>query len=66
VPDPKAECACRAGYKATDASLGIADGDTTKQWRLPADEGNFRVWVAEGWRVMRFVMFGKGVRRVGK
>jgi hypothetical protein len=48
VPNPKAACACRAGYKATDASLGIADGDTTKQWRLPADEGNFRVWVAEG------------------
>jgi len=24
------------------------DTDTTKQWRLPADEGNFRVWVAQG------------------
>jgi len=48
VPNPRAACACRAGYKATDPSLGIVDGDTTKQWRLPADEGNFRVWVAEG------------------
>ena len=27
---------------------GIADADTAKQWRLPADEGNFRVWVAQG------------------
>lgn len=46
VPNPRAACACRAGYKAT--TPGIADTDTTKQWRLPADEGSFRVWVAEG------------------
>jgi len=39
-------CSCRAGFKAT--TPGIADGDTAKQWRLPASEGNFRVWVAEG------------------
>jgi hypothetical protein len=43
--NPRPACACRAGYKATGP--GIANGDTTKQWRLPADEGNFRVWVAE-------------------
>ncbi len=41
---PRGACACRAGYKAD----GVADDDSTKQWRLPADEGNFRVWVAEG------------------
>ena len=46
VPNPRAACACRAGYKATTPS--ISDGDTSKQWRLPAPEGNFRVWVAEG------------------
>ena len=46
VANPRAACACRAGYKAT--APGIADTDTTKQWRLPAPEGNFRVWVAEG------------------
>jgi hypothetical protein len=45
TPNPRAACACRAGFKATTDS--IADTDTTKQWRLPADEGNFRVWVAE-------------------
>jgi hypothetical protein len=42
--NPRGACACRAGYKADS----VADGDTTKQWRLPADEGNFRVWVAQG------------------
>lgn len=46
LPNPRAACACRAGFKATVP--GITDGDTTKQWRLPADEGNFRVWVAQG------------------
>jgi hypothetical protein len=46
IPNPRAACACRAGYKATVP--GITDTDTTKQWRLPADEGNFRVWVAQG------------------
>ena len=46
TPNPRAACACRAGYKATVP--GIADTDTTKQWRLPADEGSFRVWVAQG------------------
>jgi hypothetical protein len=46
IPNPRAACACRAGYKAT--APGILDTDMTKQWRLPADEGNFRVWVAEG------------------
>lgn len=46
TPNPRAACACRAGYKATVP--GILDTDTTKQWRLPASEGNFRVWVAEG------------------
>ena len=46
IPNPRAACACRAGYKAT--APGIANDDTTKQWRLPAPEGNFRVWVAEG------------------
>ncbi|KAF7509762.1 hypothetical protein GJ744_007457 [Endocarpon pusillum] len=46
TPNPRAACACRAGYKATTS--GIPDNDTTKQWRLPAPEGNFRVWVAEG------------------
>ena len=46
TPNPRAACACRAGYKAT--APGISDTDTTKQWRLPAPEGNFRVWVAEG------------------
>jgi hypothetical protein len=46
TPNPRGACACRAGYKATVP--GIADTDTTKQWRLPADEGNFRVWVAQG------------------
>ena len=44
--NPRLACSCRAGFKATTA--GIADGDVTKQWRLPAPEGNFRVWVAEG------------------
>jgi hypothetical protein len=44
--NPRAACACRAGYKSTVP--GILDTDTTKQWRLPADEGNFRVWVAQG------------------
>ena len=46
TPNPRGACACRAGYKAT--APGILDTDTTKQWRLPADEGNFRVWVAQG------------------
>ena len=46
TPNPRAACACRAGFKAT--TLDIPDNDTTKQWRLPADEGNSRVWVAEG------------------
>jgi hypothetical protein len=46
TPNPRAACACRAGYKAT--APGVLDTDTTKQWRLPADEGSFRVWVAEG------------------
>ena len=41
---PASYCACRGGYKAD----GVADGDTTKQWRLPAPEGDSRVWVAEG------------------
>ena len=41
-----AHCACRAGYKATTAD--IADGDVSQQWRLPAPEGSFRVWVAQG------------------
>jgi len=45
IGNPRAACACAAGFKATKA--GIADGDTKKQWRLPAPEGNFRVWVAE-------------------
>ena len=45
-PNARLACACRAGYKATKP--GIADGDVSKQWRLPAPEGNFRVWVAEG------------------
>jgi len=44
--NPRLACSCRAGFKATTA--GIADGDVTKQWRLPAPEGDFRVWVAEG------------------
>jgi hypothetical protein len=43
IPNPRAACACRAGYKAA-----AADDDTTKHWRLPAPEGSFRVWVAEG------------------
>ncbi len=46
TPNPRGACACRAGYKAT--APGIVDTDTTQQWRLPADEGNFRVWVAQG------------------
>ena len=46
LANPRAACACRAGFKAT--APGITDADTTKQWRLPAPEGNFRVWVAEG------------------
>ncbi|KIJ91300.1 hypothetical protein K443DRAFT_655201 [Laccaria amethystina LaAM-08-1] len=46
IPNPRLACSCRAGFKATNP--GIADGDVTKQWRLPAPEGNFRVWVAEG------------------
>ena len=46
ISNPRLACACRAGYKATKP--GIADGDVSKQWRLPAPEGNFRVWVAEG------------------
>jgi hypothetical protein len=46
IANPRGACACRAGFKATTA--GILDTDTTKQWRLPADEGNFRVWVAQG------------------
>jgi len=45
-PNPRLACSCRAGFKATKP--GIADNDVTKQWRLPAPEGNFRVWVAEG------------------
>ena len=44
--NPRLACSCRAGFKATKA--GIADGDVSKQWRLQAPEGNFRVWVAEG------------------
>ncbi|KAI9773232.1 MAG: hypothetical protein M1839_002194 [Geoglossum umbratile] len=43
VSNPRAACACRAGYKAN-----AANSDTSKHWRLPADEGNFRVWVAQG------------------
>ncbi|KAI9763051.1 MAG: hypothetical protein M1840_000942 [Geoglossum simile] len=43
VAKPRAACACRAGYKAN-----AANDDTSKHWRLPADEGNFRVWVAQG------------------
>jgi len=46
IPNPRLACACRAGFKATKP--GIADNDVTKQWRLPAPEGHFRVWVAEG------------------
>lgn len=46
ISNPRAACACRAGFKAT--APGISDTDTTKQWRLPADEGNFRVWVTQG------------------
>lgn len=41
---PRAACACRPGYKAS----GYADGDTTKQWRLPILGQDHRVWVAEG------------------
>jgi hypothetical protein len=44
VPNPRAACACRPGYKATDA----ADGDSSKQWRLPIVGQEHRVWVAEG------------------
>jgi Astacin (Peptidase family M12A) len=43
VANPRGACACRAGFKAN-----AADGDTSKHWRLPADEGSFRVWVAQG------------------
>jgi len=44
IPSPRAACACRAGFKAT----GYADDDSTKQWRLPVQGNDFRVWVAEG------------------
>lgn len=43
VPNPRGACACRPGYKASYA----ADGDTTKQWRLPIVGQEHRVWVAE-------------------
>ncbi len=41
---PASYCGCRAGFKAD----GVADNDVTKQWRLPAPEGHFRVYVAPG------------------
>ncbi|OAL48109.1 hypothetical protein IQ07DRAFT_589575 [Pyrenochaeta sp. DS3sAY3a] len=44
VPNPRAACACRPGYKAT----GVEDSDTAKQWRLPINGQDYRVWVAEG------------------
>jgi hypothetical protein len=44
VPKPRAACACRPGYKAG----AYADGNTTKQWRLPVAGQEHRVWVAEG------------------
>jgi hypothetical protein len=46
VQRPRAACACRAGYKAD----GVADNDRTKQWRLPVEGQEHRVWVAEGVR----------------
>ena len=43
VPNPRAACACRAGYKAN------FPGDRTdKHWRLPVVGQEDRVWVAEG------------------
>jgi hypothetical protein len=44
VPKPRGACACRPGYKAT----GYANGDSSKQWRLPVKGQEHRVWVAEG------------------
>jgi hypothetical protein len=44
VAAPRGACACRPGYKASY----VADGDTTKQWRLPVVGQEHRVWVAEG------------------
>jgi hypothetical protein len=40
---PRAACACRPGYKAK----GYASNDITKQWRLPIEGQNHRVWVSE-------------------
>jgi len=44
VPQPRAACACRPGYKTSSA----ADDDTRRQWRLPVVGQEHRVWVAEG------------------
>lgn len=44
VARPRAACACRPGWKAA----AFAEGDTTKQWRLPILGQEHRVWVAEG------------------
>ncbi|KAH6688422.1 hypothetical protein F5X68DRAFT_231050 [Plectosphaerella plurivora] len=44
VPNPRAACACRPGFKADN----VADGDTTKHWRVPVTGQEHRVWVAEG------------------
>ncbi|KAK0717521.1 hypothetical protein B0T26DRAFT_751565 [Lasiosphaeria miniovina] len=45
VPNPRAACACRPGYKA---SAPVADTDTARQWRLDIPGQEHRVWVAEG------------------
>ncbi|KAI9167995.1 hypothetical protein HJFPF1_04139 [Paramyrothecium foliicola] len=44
VRNPRAACACRPGYKASNT----ANGDTQKHWRLPVADQEHRVWVAEG------------------
>ncbi|KAK3619256.1 hypothetical protein LTR22_026055 [Elasticomyces elasticus] len=43
VASPRGACACRPGYKAANC----ASNDISKQWRLPVEGHEHRVWVAE-------------------
>ncbi|KAF2179651.1 hypothetical protein K469DRAFT_595110, partial [Zopfia rhizophila CBS 207.26] len=44
VTNPRGACACRPGHKAA----GYANNDVSKQWRLPIEAQQHRVWVVEG------------------
>jgi len=43
VASPRGACACRPGYKASN----YAGNEISKQWRLPVEGHEHRVWVAE-------------------